>query len=339
MTTSVQSAGRRTGWLPQARRLGQAHPRARLAVIRTLSIIPTLFFVSVLVFVAGRLTLQNASISALGFFATPEAKAQFEEEFNLDRGLAMQYWLWLKGVVQGDFGMSLITRTPVSDSLAGGFEVTISLAVGAIVLATIAGLGIGTASGLMRASARRFVSSGTLLGISLPQFWLGLVLLVIFSVKLGWLPGGGFVPPSESLSEFFKSMLLPWVTLAVGPACVVARITQVRTAEEANKPHVISARGLGVARRTIRVHYIQRNAIAEPLTVLGIQVGYMLGGVFLVEQVFNLPGLGQLALTAVHQSDYPVVQAVALYAILAFLLASLAVDLLLLSLNVRLAGR
>ena len=136
----------------------------------------------------------------------------------------------------------------------------------------------------------RVISSGSLFGVSMPQFWLGLVLLLIFAVQLNILPGGGYVPFSQDPRAFVQSMLLPWITLAVAPASVVARVTQVRVAEESVKPHVLTARSLGVTRPRIVFYYIQRNALAEPITVLGIQVGYMLGGAFLVEQVFNLSG-------------------------------------------------
>jgi peptide/nickel transport system permease protein len=318
------------------RRAGADRRRWRLALTRVLLIFPILFAVSVLIFEAGRLTLRNASISALGFFATPEAKAAFNARFHLNEPLVTQYLLWLRGAIHGDFGDSLITRTPVSQTLQSGFIVTFTLALGAMVIAGLAGFGLGTLGGLGRPPwLARLISSGSLFGVSVPQFWLGLVLLLIFAVRLGLLPGGGYVPFTRDPSGFLRSMLLPWITLAVAPAGVVARVTQVRVAEESVKPHVLTARSLGVSRPRIVRHYIQRNALAEPLTVFGIQVGYMLGGAFLVEQVFNLPGLGQIVLTAVRESDYPIVQAVALYTTLAFVLVSLAVDVLLLFLDVR----
>jgi peptide/nickel transport system permease protein len=305
-------------------------------VTRILLFFPILLGVSVIIFVVGRLTLRNASISALGFFATPQAKAAFNARFHLNQPLVAQYLLWLRGAIHGDFGVSLITRTPVSQALQSGFIVTFTLALGAMIIAGVAGFGLGTLGGLGRPRwLAKLISSGSLFGVSVPQFWLGLILLLIFTVRFGVLPGGGYVPFTQDPAAFVRSMLLPWITLAVAPACVLARITQVRIAEESVKPHVLTARSLGVSRWRIVTHYIQRNALAEPLTVFGIQVGYMLGGAFLVEQVFNLPGLGQIALTAVRESDYPIVQAVALYTTLAFLVVSLAVDVLLILLDVR----
>jgi peptide/nickel transport system permease protein len=143
------------------------------------------------------------------------------------------------------------------------------------------------------------------------------------------------VPFSDDPAAWFKSMLLPWITLAVGPAGLIARVVQVRVAEEARRPHVTTARILGVPRRRIVSRYVLRNSLVEPLNVAGIQAGYMLGGAFLVEQVFNLPGIGAAALAAAKQGDYPIVQAAALYTTLAFLLISLIVDLIQTMLDVR----
>ncbi len=310
--------------------------RTRLAFARILLVVPTLFGMSVLVFAVGRISLTNASISALGFFATKQAKAAFNARFHLQDPLVLQYWIWLKGALRGDFGVSLITRTSVTQSLRSGVAVTGSLALGAIILAAILGMGLGTLGGLGRSQfVSRLISSGSLMGVSIPQFWLGLVLLLIFAVKLGVVPGGGYVPFGQDPAGFVRSMALPWITLAVAPAGLIARVTQVRVAEESVKPHVLTARSLGVTRSRVVGRYILRNSLTEPITVLGIQVGYMLGGAFLVEQVFNLPGLGQIALTAVRQSDYPVVQAAALYTTLTFLVVNLAVDLLHMYLDVR----
>ena len=310
--------------------------RARLAALRISLVVPTLFGMSVLVFAVGRASLLSPGISALGFFATAEAKANFAARFHLNEPLVTQYWIWLKGAIHGDFGVSFITRTSVGASVRSGLVVTATLAIGAIIIAATLGIVLGTVGGLGRwPLLSRLISSGSLLGVSVPQFWLGLVLLLLLTVRLQLLPGGGYVPFASDPGGFLKSMALPWITLAVAPAGLIARVTQVRVAEESVKPHVLTARSLGVSQGRIVRRYILRNALSEPLTVIGIQVGYMLGGAFLVEQVYNLPGLGQIALTAVRQSDYPIVQAVALYTTLAFLVVNLVVDLAQMLLDVR----
>jgi peptide/nickel transport system permease protein len=291
---------------------------------------------SILIFAIGRASLSSPKLVALGFFAPEQAKEEFNERFHLDDSLFTQYWLWLKDAVQGDFGLSFITRTPVIDTISSGAKVTAQLALGALVLAVVFGGLVGVLGGLTSSRPiSRIVSAGTVMALSLPQFWLGLVLIIVISLNLGLLPAGGYVPFSDDPAAWFKSMLLPWITLAVGPAGLIARVVQVRVAEEARRPHVTTARILGVPRRRIVSRYVLRNSLVEPLNVAGIQAGYMLGGAFLVEQVFNLPGIGAAALAAAKQGDYPIVQAAALYTTLAFLLISLIVDLIQTMLDVR----
>lgn len=310
--------------------------RLRLIGRRLVYVPPTLFAMSVLVFAIGRASLSSPKLVALGFFAPEQAKAEFNERFHLDEPLITQYWLWLKDIVRGDFGVSFITRTPVIDTITDGARVTAVLAIGAIVLACFLGLLLGMIGGLTRSrTVSNVISVATVLTLSLPQFWLGLVLIIVFSLQLGLLPAGGYVPFSEDPVGFFESMLLPWITLAVGPAGLIARVVQVRVADEATRPHVVTARSLGVPRGRIVRRYVLRNSLVEPTSVIGIQAGYMIGGAFLVEQVFGLPGIGVAALTAAKQGDYPVVQAAALYATVAFLLISLAVDVLQAALDVR----
>jgi len=291
---------------------------------------------SVLIFAIGRLSLSSPKLVALGFFAPEQAKVEFNRRFHLDEPLLTQYWLWIKAVARGDFGLSFITRTPVIDSITGGAQVTAMLAVGAFVLAAVLGVVVGVVGGLTRSRLTSgLVSVGTVLTLSLPQFWLGLVLIIVFSLKLDLLPAGGYVALSSDPVGFFKSMLLPWITLAVGPAGLLARVIQVRVSEEVGRPHVLTARSLGVPRRRVLTRYVLRNSLVEPINVLGIQAGYMLGGAFLVEQVFGLPGIGVAALNAAKQGDYPIVQAAAMYTTVAFLLISLVVDVLQATLDVK----
>ena len=295
---------------------------------------------SLIVFLLGRLSLTSPNILALGFFAPEDAKAAFNDRYHLDEPLVTQYWLWLKDAVQGEFGNSYITNTPVFDSVRRGVVVTAQLTLGALALAIVLGGVIGIIGGLTRLRfVSRVIASATVLALAVPQFWLGLVLILLLGVNAGWLPAGGYIAFSEDPAEWFKHMLLPWVTLAIGPAGLIARVTQIRVVEEASLPHVLTAKSLGISRRRIVSRYIVRNALVEPTTVIGVQAGYMLGGAFLVEFVFNLPGLGQTALTAARQGDYPIVQAAAIYATVAFLIISLIVDVIHMLLDVRAEGR
>lgn len=322
-------------WVAE-RRSNRRKSLRRIVLRRVAFMLPTLLGMSILIFGLGRVSLSSPKITALGFFATEQAKAAFDERFHLSEPLTTQYWYWLKGVVVGDFGVSFITRTPVVDALVSGAGVTLWLTAGAFVIAVALGGTIGIIGGLT--GSRRIsglISSGTVLAISLPQFWLGLVLIIIFAVNFKLLPAGGYVAPADDPAGFVKFMILPWITLALGPAGLLARVVQVRVAEEARRPHVLTAASLGVSRRLTIGRYIVRNSLAEPINVLGIQVGYMLGGAFLIEQVFGLPGIGATALNAARQGDYPVVQAAAVYTVVAFLLISLIVDLIQAALDVQ----
>lgn len=291
---------------------------------------------SILIFAIGRASLSSPNLVALGFFAPEQAKQAFNERFHLDEPLVIQYWLWLKGAAQGDFGLSFITRTPAIETIASGAKVTAQLAGGALILAIIIGGLVGVVGGLTRSrSLSKVISVGTVMTLSLPQFWLGLVLIIAISLGLGLLPAGGYVAFSDDPALWFRSMLLPWFTLAVGPGGLIARVVQVRVAEERRRPHIVTAETLGIPRRRIISRYIVRNSLIEPLNVVGVQAGYMLGGAFLVEQVFNLPGIGVAALSAAKQGDYPIVQAAALYTTLAFLLITLVVDLIQVTIDVR----
>lgn len=301
----------------------------RIAGRRVALAVPTIFGMSILIFAIGRIALARPEITALGQFASPAAKREFRQTHHLDDPLISQYVLWLRDLVHGDLGRSLITQSPVVDILKSGAIVTGQLTLGAIILAAVLGLGLGTLAGIRpRSVLNRLVSSGSLLAVSVPQFWLGLVLAIVLGVELHVLPAGGYISLSTDPLQSMQSMALPCITLAAGPAGLIARVTQVRVAEESFRPHVLTARSLGVSQTRIVSRYILRNALLEPTTVIGIQVGYMLGGAILVEQVFNLPGLGQIALTATHQGDFPVVQAVAIVTTVVFLMVNLGIDLL-----------
>jgi peptide/nickel transport system permease protein len=323
---------------PAKRRLSaRGRNRLRLVLVRLALVIPTLFGVSVLVFSVGRVSLANPSIASQGNYAPQAARKAFDVEYHLNDSLPVQYEIWLGNVVRGNFGTDFLSGSSVGAEVKSSAGVTLELGVGAILIATVFGLGLGIIGGWRRRSIlNRLIAAGGIAAVSIPTFWLGLVFIEVFAIKLNWLPAGGYRGFSASPVEFVRYMLLPWITLAIGPAGVVARITQVRIAEETTKIHVLTARSLGISRSRIIFKYVVRNALLEPTTLLGIQVGYLLGGAVLVEEVFNLPGLGHLAVQAASEADFPVVQAVALLAVLIFLVVNLLVDILHTFLDVRL---
>ena len=302
---------------------------ARALLRRLLLFVPVLVGASVLLFMAGRIATPNPSISALSLFATPEAREQFVRERHLDEPLFRQYLLWAKDALRGDFGRSLVTTEPVSDAIGQALPVTIFLALGSLILTAVIGLTLGGIAGLRHGGLfDRFLSVVTVLGVSVPAFFLGVLLIHALAVKTSVFPAGGYVSPSDSIGGFFESMALPWITLSIASICVLARVTRARVADERVRPHVRTAHALGISRRRTNRSYILRNSTVEPTTVLGLQFGFMLGGVVLVEQVFGLPGVGSLALLSANQGDFPVIQATALLAMIAFMATSLVVDIL-----------
>jgi peptide/nickel transport system permease protein len=301
----------------------------RALLRRLLLFVPVLLGTSVLLFMAGRIATPNPSTTALSIFATPEAREQFIRDRHLDEPLLKQYLLWVKDALRGDFGRSLVTTEPVSEAIGQALPVTIFLALGSLLLTALIGLTLGSVAGLHRGGVfDRFLSVATVVGVSVPAFFLGVLLIHAFAVKTSVFPAGGYVSPSDSIGGFFESMALPWVTLSIASICVLARVTRARVADERVRPHVRTAHALGIGRRRTNLSYILRNSTVEPTTVLGLQLGFMLGGVVLVEQVFGLPGVGSVALYAANQGDFPVIQATALLAMLVFMATSLVVDIL-----------
>ena len=296
---------------------------------RVLLFIPVLIGTSVLLFVAGRIATPNPSTTALPLYATPEARAEFIRQRHLDEPLLWQYALWVRDAIQGNFGRSLVTTEPVSEAISHALPVTVFLALGSLLLTAIVGLSLGSIAGLRRGGAfDRALGAGTVIGVSVPSFFLGVLLIHAFAVRSSIFPAGGYVSPEESFTGFLETMALPWITLSIASICVLARVTRARVGDERVRPHVRTAHALGVSRHRTNAYYVLRNSTVEPTTVLGLQFGFMLGGVVLVEQVFGLPGVGSVALHAANQGDFPVIQATALLAMLVFMVTSLVVDML-----------
>jgi peptide/nickel transport system permease protein len=296
---------------------------------RVVLFVPVLLGASILLFAAGRIATPNPSTTALSIYATPEAREEFVRERHLDDSLPRQYLLWVRDASRGDFGRSLVTTEPVSRAIGRALPVTIYLTLGSFLLTLVLGLALGSIAGLRRGGLfDRILSVVSVVGVSVPAFFLGVILIQLLAVRTNLLPAGGYVPPEQSLRGFVESMTLPWVTLSIASICVLSRVTRARVADERGRPHVRTAVALGVGRQRANFFYVLRNSTVEPTTVLGLQLGFMLGGVVLVEQVFGLPGVGSVALYAANQGDFPVIQATALLAMLVFMVTSLAVDIL-----------
>ena len=322
---------------------------ARYLLRRLALTIPILLGVSLLVFLMLHSAGGDPAQTILGARADPESIAALRKELGLDRPLLVQYVAFLSGAVRGDFGRSYRSNTPVIAEIAARFPATIELAIAAMAIAVVAGVIFGTLAAVRRHSILDYLSSTVvLLGVSLPTFWLGLILIIIFGLWLRWLPISGRVNPrlgaNPSLpfltltslvqgnwavaKDALRHLILPALTLAAWPAAIVARMTRASLIESLGQDYVRTARGKGLPERLIVVGHAARNALLPVLTVVGLEFGTLLGGAVVTETIFSWPGLGQLTVTAIGARDYQVVQGVVVLLGAVFVLLNLLVDVL-----------
>lgn len=302
---------------------------ARYILRRLLLLIPTLLGISMVAFILIHLAPGDPADAILGMLATPEMREQFRAEFQLNDPIALQYLKWLGGLFQGDLGRSLASPVPVTELLANQYAPTFLLAAFsmgiAMPVAIFTGVAAATRRGKSIDGATRAVG---LIGLSMPSFWLGLLFILYFGVELGWLPVGGYVSPTEDLGESIRSLILPALTLSLPLAAVISRITRATVLEVLDKDYVRTARAMGTSRARILTRHVLPNAIAPTLTTIGVQIGYLLGGAVVVEQIFNIPGLGRLLVFAVSGRDYGVVQGIVLLAAVSVIGIQLIVDII-----------
>jgi peptide/nickel transport system permease protein len=258
----------------------------------------------------------------------PEQRAAVMHQFGLDRPLPIQYAYWLGSMARGNFGWSFRSGQPVGELLVSRLPITIELAV--LSVAGVAGVGIplgilASVSGSLR--VKTAVQVIGLLGLSLPNFWIAVLLIIAASYLFHWLPALIYVPPWTQPWVNLQQMFLPVLSLALGLAAVVIRMTRSSMLEVLGQEYVKVAQAKGVTRAGVLLRHALRNALIPIITVLGLQMGYLLGGVVITEQIFGLPGLGWMLLNGVYQRDYPVVQATVMLFALTFIVVNLAVDL------------
>jgi peptide/nickel transport system permease protein len=302
--------------------------KLRFVAHRVLITIPVLLTLSVFVFLLIRLVPGDPVQTMLGFRATPENVAVIREDLGLDQPLLAQYGSWFAGLVHGDFGQDYISGTPLSSLLATSLPVTIELAALSMALATIVGVPLGVLSASRGPGWRGGTEAFVITGVSIPDFWLGIMFVLLFAGTLGWLPPSGYVAIGDDLVGNLRYIALPVLTLAVGEAAYICRTTRGAIEEALAKPYVGFLRSKGVAERSIVFKHALRNASVPVLTVIGIQFGVLLGGSIVIEYAFGLPGLGKMTVTAINQRNYTVVQGGVLVLATMFILVNLAVDLL-----------
>jgi peptide/nickel transport system permease protein len=296
---------------------------------RLLQAIPVLLGVSLVAFALVRLVPGDPVTALLGPGYNEQQASILRQEYALDRPMPVQYLAWLARAVRGDFGESFFTGQPVLRAIVERLPVTLELTAIGITFAVLVGVPIGVVSAVRPG---RFVDHLVrivgLLGISVPGFWLGTVLILLVSLRLGWLPSGRFVHLWDDPAENLRRMLLPGLALGTAVAAVVMRTARAAMLDAVNTDYVRTARAKGLGPRAVIVRHALRNALVPIVTVIGLQAGYLLGGSVVIEQVFSLPGVGRLALQAITSRDYALLQGTILFVAAAFVLVNLLVDLL-----------
>lgn len=295
---------------------------------RFVAMIPVLLLVSVIVFSLIHLTPGDPATSMLGEEATPQAVAALRAKLGLDQPIPIQYVKWLASVVRGDLGRSIRSNQPVSEAIAERLPVTIELAILAVTISLLIAIPAGIVAAMRRNSALDAGSTFVaLLGVSLPNFFLAILLILLFGVKLQWLPPFGYQPLTQGLGGNLQRMILPAITLGTALAAIVTRMMRSSLLEVLDQDYIRTARakGLGEA-RMVRAHAL-KNALMPVVTIVGLQIGGLLGGAIITESIFVLPGIGRLLVDAIFQRDFPLVQGVVLFVSLAFLFSNFAVDL------------
>lgn len=294
--------------------------------------IPILFLVITIVFFAFRLIPGDAARIIAGDEAPIERVEQIRRELGLDRPAIVQYGAYLASLARGDLGTSFSSRRPVATEIGSRYWNTFSLALAAITVATVIGVAMGVISALFRGGwADHLVTVAALLGISIPVFWLGLLLMQLFAVELGWLPAAGY--------GTWQHFVMPTITLSVFSIAFITRMTRSSLLETVQQDYVRTARAKGVRERLVLLMHSLRNALLPVTIVVGLRFGYMVGGAVITEEVFAWPGLGRLLILSVAQRDIPVVQGLLLVFATSFVVINLLVDVLYAFLDPRIRHR
>ncbi|HVU90764.1 MAG TPA: ABC transporter permease [Jatrophihabitans sp.] len=290
--------------------------------------IPLVFAVSAVTFCLVALAPGDAARVTVGPNATPEQYAAVRAQLGLDQSLPEQYWHWLSHAVRGDLGRSILSGQPVSGLLDQRLGVTLSVILLATALAAVVGIALGALSAQRRGVVGKAIDAGSLLGFAIPNYWLGLLLVAVFAVQWRMFPAVGYVDFAVSPGQWLHSLVLPVVTLAVGGAAGIAKVTRDAMLSTLDQEFVTAYRADGVAERTIVFRHVLRNSAPPILSMIGLFFIGSLGGTVLVEQVFSLPGLGGLAVSSASQHDIPVIQGIAVYFTLLVVAVNLLLDLL-----------
>ncbi|HYB10533.1 MAG TPA: ABC transporter permease [Alphaproteobacteria bacterium] len=280
---------------------------------RLLIAIPTLFFASIIVFGLQQLLPGDPALALAGEDRDPAVIAYFHAKYHLDEPLPVRYGLWVRDVFRGDLGESIRIKEPVGKLVLEKLPVTLELGTVAFLIALSIGIPAGIVSAVRRGTVWDYGANVfALWGISTPNFWLGIMLILLLSVDLGWLPASGFVPPSEDLAENLRTIVMPAFVLGNAVAAVIMRHTRSAMLQVLSADYVRTARAKGLPERVVVLRHSLRNALIPVITLGALEFGQLLSGAVLTEQVFTIPGFGKLIVDAVFNRDYAVVQGVVL---------------------------
>jgi peptide/nickel transport system permease protein len=304
---------------------------------RLTQLLPTLFFVSLMIFLLQHLLPGDPALAMAGEERDPGVIAQIRQQYHLDQPLPVQYIYWIKGVLSGDFGESLRSKVPVRDLILQKLPVTMQIASMAIVIAFLIGIPAGIISAVKKGTWLDYAANlFALWGISTPNFWLGILLIFLFSIELGWLPASGYVSPSENWRASLAATIMPAFVLGNAIAGVLMRHTRSAMLQVLESDYVRTARAKGLSERSVILKHAMRNALTPIVTLGALELGTLLSGAVLTEQIFSIPGFGKLIVDAVFTRDYAVVQGVVLVTATIYILLNLIADIAYILINPRL---
>ena len=304
---------------------------------RLLISIPTLILISIFVFALQKMLPGDPVLALAGEDRDPETLNRLRDLYHLNDPVWMQYLMWVKGALQGDLGQSIRTGLPVTEMIASKLPVTIQLAVMSMIFATVIGIPAGILSAVKKGTATDYVANVVALsGLSIPNFWLGIMLILLVSVKWQLLPASGYVPLTEDVVQSIKTMLMPSFVLGTALAASLMRHTRSAMLGVLRQDYVRTARAKGLAEHTVVMHHAFRNALTPVVTLAALLFGELIAGAVLTEQIFTIPGFGKMVVDAVFNRDYAVVQGVVLVTALGFMLMNLVADAAYVLLNPRL---
>jgi peptide/nickel transport system permease protein len=296
----------------------------RLAAMVPLLILITIGVYALVLLIPG----DPARTLAGGLHAQPAEIARVRHQLHLDQPFFAQYWRWVTHAVTGNLGDSLFQHTSVASAISNRFPLTLSLALGGLVVSILLGLPLGVLAGTRPGTAAdRSATVVSSAGIAVPDFWLAILLAVLFAVKLHLLPDLGYVGLTQSPWGWFEHLILPWLALGVAGGATLARQVRGALIDVLDQDYIRTARSLGVPERQVIGRLALKNALTPAMTLIGIQFAYLLGGTVIIEQIFSIPGLGSLMLQAIDTKDLPVIQGVVLRTAVVFVVVNLVVDI------------